>query len=234
MNFRRNKEQLDAGEIYVSVRAPEHILARFTNSGPPSPEPKIDDEALVHDSILGPWSAVGARTYLSETRLGAWSYFVTDGSAVYADIGKFCSIAQGVRLNPGNHPHWRAAMHHFAYRAKTYGLANTDDEAFFEWRRSHKVSLGHDVWCGHGAIILPGRSVGTGAIVAAGAVVSEDVPPFTIVGGVPARPIRERFERRIQDAILDIAWWDWDHQTIKANLADFQSFDAAAFVEKHG
>ena len=234
MEFKRKDEPLAEGETYVPVKAPEHILARFTNKAPPTPEPDIDDEALVHDSILGPWTAVGARTYLSETRLAAWSYFVTDGSAVYSDIGKFCSIAQGVRINPGNHPHWRAAMHHFAYRAKSYGLADQDDEEFFEWRRSNKVTLGHDVWCGHGAVILPGRSVGTGAIVAAGAVVASDVPAFTIVGGVPAKPIRERFDRSLQEAILDIAWWDWDHSKIKDNLSDFQTFDAAAFVEKHG
>ena len=219
-------------KLTFSVKAPPELLERFANPAS-GPAPRIDPQAIVHDSILGPWTEVYARTYLSEVRMGAFSYIVSDASAVYSDIGKFCSIAQGVRINPGNHPHWRAAMHHFSYRAKSYELAEEDHEPFFQWRRDNRVTLGHDVWCGHGAIILPGNTIGTGAVVAAGAVVTKDVAPFTIVGGTPARPIRERFDKRLQDAILEIAWWDWSHEKIKENLADFQSFDAEEFVEKH-
>lgn len=233
MKLRLEHTPREADETYIPFKAPPELIERFANP-PTGPEPRIDDAAIVHDCILGPWTAVYARTYLSEVRMGAWSYIVSDASAVYTEIGKFCSIAQGVRINPGNHPHWRAAMHHFSYRAKAYDLAEEDYEPFFEWRRRDKVTLGHDVWCGHGAIILPGNTVGTGAVVAAGAVVTKDVPPFTIVGGAPARPIKERFDKKLQDAILEIAWWDWPHDKIKAHLTDFQTFDADAFVEKHG
>ena len=233
MKFRLEDAPRDADEIYVRLKAPPELADRHAN--PPSgPAPRIDEQAIVHDSILGPWSAVYARTYLSEVKLGAWSYIVSDASAVYTEIGKFCSIAQGVRINPGNHPYWRAAMHHFSYRARAYELADQDHEPFFEWRRNAKVTLGHDVWCGHGAIILPGNTVGTGAVVAAGAVVTHDVAPFTIVAGVPAKPIKTRFEPELQQAILDIAWWDWPHEKIRENLADFQTFDAADFVARHG
>ena len=232
MKLRLKDREREPGYVYIDTAAPPSTIERFMN--PPSgPAPRIAEQALVHDSILGPWTAVGDRSYLSEVTFGAWSYVVTDASAVYADIGKFCSIAQGARINPGNHPHWRAAMHHFSYRAKSYELADEDYEPFFEWRRTDKVTLGHDVWCGHGVVILPGRSVGTGSVVAAGAVVTKDVPPFTIIGGVPAEPIRERFGRRVQDALMDIAWWEWDHAKLKSHLVDFQTLDADAFVEKH-
>ena len=110
---------------------------------------------------------------------------------------------------------------------------HTDDDEFFDWRRSHHVNLGHDVWIGHGATLLAGVSIGTGAVVGAGAVVSKDVAPFTIVAGVPARPLRERFPKEVQDGLLQLAWWDWEHDRLAVALEDFRTLDAYAFVEKH-
>ncbi|MET3526515.1 DapH/DapD/GlmU-related protein [Phenylobacterium koreense] len=196
-------------------------------------EPAINPEASVHDCVLGPWTRVGARTSLSEVTMGAFSYIVNDASANYAQIGKFCSIARDARINPGNHPTWKAAQHHFSYRAVSYRLAEADDQEFFEWRRSHRVVLGHDVWIGHGATVLPGVTIGTGAVVGAGAVVSKDVPPFTIVGGVPSHPIRERFPKAVQDGLLALAWWDWRHERLADALEDFRRLDADAFVAKY-
>ena len=78
-------------------------------------------------------------------------------------------------------------------------------------RRSKRVTIGHDTWLGHGSTILPGVTVGDGAAVGAGAVVSKDVAPYTIVAGVPAKPIRERFDRKTAERYQALAWWDWDH-----------------------
>lgn len=219
---------LGDGETYID-RFPK--VARVGTS--PGPEPHIHPEAHVTDSILGPWTRVGARTSLSEVSMGAYSYIVTDSSAAYTEIGKFCSIARDVRINPGNHPMWRAAQHHFSYRAVSYDMGAEDDAEFFEWRRSHRVVIGHDVWLGHGVTILPGVSIGTGAVVGAGAVVSKDVAPFQIVGGVPARPIRERFPKDVQEGLLALAWWDWPHEKLAAALEDFRRLDAHEFIARH-
>jgi phosphonate metabolism protein (transferase hexapeptide repeat family) len=219
---------LDDGATYVG-RFPEAPRTK-ANGGP---APQIHPDASVHDCVLGPWVRVGARTSLSEVSMGAYSYIVTDSSAAYAEIGKFCSIARDVRINPGNHPTWRAAQHHFSYRAVSYELGDADDGEFFEWRRSHRVVLGHDVWLGHGVTVLPGVEIGTGAVVGAGAVVTKDVPPFTIVGGVPSQPIRERFPKAIQDGLLALAWWDWEHERLGEALEDFRRLDADAFLAKH-
>ncbi len=197
------------------------------------PEPHIHADAQVSDSILGPWTRVGARTSLSEVSMGAYSYIVNDSSAAYSEIGKFVSIARDVRINPGNHPTWRAAQHHFSYRAVSYAMGPEDDAEFFEWRRSHKVTIGHDVWLGHGVTVLPGVTIGTGAVVGAGAVVSRDVPDFPRVAGVPHLPIRGRFPKPVQEGLLAIAWWNWDHERLAAALEDFRRLDADAFVEKH-
>ena len=195
--------------------------------------PTIDPTATVRSSHLGIFTEVGARTSIVESVLGDYSYVVHDASIIYAEIGKFCSIAASVRINPGNHPLERAALHHFTYRSRQFGLGE-DDPAFFDWRREHKVTIGDDVWIGHGATVLPGVTIGTGAAIGAGAVVSRDVPPFTIVAGVPARPIRERFPKPVQKGLLAVAWWNWSHDRLRNALDDFRVLSAAGFVKKYG
>jgi len=184
------------------------------------------------DCELGPYTEVGARTRLTETTMGAYSYIVNDSQAIYTRIGKFCSIAAMTRINPGNHPMERAGQHHFSYRAASYGLGENDD-GFFDWRRADAVTLGNDVWVGHGAILLPGVTVGDGAVIAAGAVVSKPVAPYMIVGGVPARPIRPRFPAAIGERLQALAWWDWSHARLANALEDFRNQNVEAFLEKY-
>ncbi len=196
-------------------------------------QPWIHDTARVTDSTLGAWTEVGARTRMAETTMDHYSYVVEDCHIIYASIGKFCSIAAQVRINPGNHPTWRASQHHWMYRAEAFGLGE-DEADFFQWRRDHHVAIGHDVWIGHGAVVLPGRSIGTGAAVGAGSIVTKDVPPYTIVAGNPARPIRRRVDEATEAALIELAWWDWPRDQLAAALPDFRSLDAAGFVAKHG
>lgn len=196
-------------------------------------EPRIDPTAKVIDSTLGTWTAVGARCLIQETVLGDYSYTSNDCDIIYSRIGKFCSIAAQVRINPGNHPLWRAALHHFTYRSRSYELHPEDDQEFFDWRRSHPVVLGDDVWIGHGAVILPGVKIGTGAVVGAGAVVTKDVRPFTIVAGVPAKTLRRRVPLEVERALMRIRWWDWPREKLAASLEDFRKLDAGEFAAKY-
>src|SRR5262245_42679457 len=142
-----------------------------------STTPLVHPTADVRDSRLGAYTEVGARTCLLEVALGDYSYVVNDSDIAYTAIGKFCSIAAMTRINPGNHPMDRASQSHFTYRASAYFPGEADEPEFFEWRRGQPVTIGHDVWIGHGAIVLPSRSIGTGAAVGAGAVVTRDVEP---------------------------------------------------------
>ena len=196
--------------------------------------PLIHDGAVVVDCQLGRYTEIGAGTQMSHTRFGDYSYITWDCHVTGSEIGKFCSIAAQVRLNPGNHPVWRASQHHFTYRSRQFGLAEADDEAVFAWRRDNAVTLGHDIWIGHGVTVLAGVSIGSGAVVGAGAVVSKDVAPYAIVAGVPARPIRARFPAVIAGRLQALAWWDWPHDRLRAALPDFRSLSVEAFLEKHG
>lgn len=197
-------------------------------------EPLIDPTARVRQATLGRYTEIGARTAFVESSMGDYSYVVNDSDVIYTTIGKFCSIAAHTRINPGNHPMQRASQSHFTYRASAYFDDAEDDAEFFAWRRSTPVTIGHDVWIGHGAIILPGRSIGTGAVVAGGAIVTKDVAPYTIVAGNPARPVRRRFPEEIAERLLALAWWDWPHAKLREGLDDFRKLPVEAFLEKHG
>jgi phosphonate metabolism protein (transferase hexapeptide repeat family) len=196
------------------------------------PSPFIHQDAKIVKSRLGAYTEVGPRTAIQETVMDDYSYITNDGNVIYSLIGKFCSLAAMVRINPGNHPMHRAAQHHFTYRSRQFGLGEDDPEVF-DWRRSEKVILGNDVWVGHGAVVLAGVSVGNGAVVGAGAVVTKNVAPYTIVAGVPAKVVRLRFPKEIQEAMERIRWWDWPHQRLKETMKDFRKMSIDAFCEKY-
>ncbi|MDQ0999482.1 phosphonate metabolism protein (transferase hexapeptide repeat family) [Phyllobacterium ifriqiyense] len=195
--------------------------------------PLVHETATVQDSTLGRYTEVSERCRISEATLGDYSYIMQDGAVWCAKIGKFANIAASVRINATNHPTWRPTLHHFTYRSAEYwDDAGVDDE-FFEWRRSNLVTIGHDVWIGHGSTILPGVTVGDGAVIGAGAVVSKDVAPYTIVGGVAAKKIRDRFDPHTAERLQRLAWWDWDHAKLRAGLDDFRTLEIQEFLEKH-
>ena len=151
---------------------------------------------------------------------------------IYARIGRFCSIASHVWINPGNHPMHRVTQHHMTYRRAMFGFGDTDDAEFFQWRRDHLVTIGHDVWIGHAAVIMPGITIGDGAVIGSQAVVTKDVAPYTIVGGVPAKPIRERFSRDVAAQLQAIAWWDWPRETLEERILELN--DLETFLATYG
>lgn len=202
-------------------------------SKPLTAAPNVHPTATVIKTSLGRYTEVGPRTSLNEVTLGDYSYIVNDGEVDYTTIGNHCSIAAMVRICPGNHPMWRATTCHFTYRASKYWPDEPDDAEFFAWRRSTPCEIGHDVWVGHGAIILAGRKVGNGAVVAAGAVVTRDVPPYAIVAGNPARVVRERFPQAVQAELEAIAFWNWSHDQLRLALSDFRSLSIEQFCEKY-
>jgi hypothetical protein len=194
-------------------------------------KPTIHDTSLVIDSCIGEWTDIGPNCSLVESTFDDYSYAADNVSIIYAQVGKFCSIASHVRINPGNHPMDRVTQHHMTYRRVEYGLGEADDAAFFEWRRAHQCVIGHDVWLGHAVTVMPGVRIGTGAVVGSGAVVTKDVGPYEIAVGVPARAIRQRFADDVIATLLRIAWWEWDRAALEARFDDLR--DVPMFLEKY-
>src|SRR5215213_2486883 len=107
-----------------------------------SEEPMIHDDCVIVDSNIGAWTEIGRGTMIIESSFGDYSYTAGDVDMIYTEVGKFCSIASYVRINPGNHPMQRVMQHHMTYRRKAFGFAETDDTEFFEWRRAHRCVIG--------------------------------------------------------------------------------------------
>ncbi|ATY86131.1 acetyltransferase [Kyrpidia spormannii] len=193
--------------------------------------PHVHETAQIIQSDLGPWTSIGPRSVIEQSTIGDYTYTAGDVQIIYANVGKFCSIASHVRLNPSNHPMWRVTQHHCTYRRVQYGFGEEDDREIFAWRQAHPVTIGHDVWIGHNAVVMPGVTIGTGAVVGAGAVVTQDVEPYMIVVGVPAKPLRPRFPREIAEKLLAVAWWDWTREQLVERMPDFN--DLQVFLEKY-
>lgn len=197
-----------------------------------SREPTVHDGAVVTGCCLGAWTEIGELTSMENTSFGDYSYTGPWCILQNAEVGKFANIAAAVRIGPTAHPMDRATLHHFTYRRALYGFG-ADDDAFFEARRVRVSHIGHDTWLGHGAIVMPGGARGRRGRHRGRAVVTHDVPPYTVAAGVPARVIRERFPPHLAAELSRIAWWDWDHDTLHARLADFL-LPAGDFVQKYG
>ena len=196
-------------------------------------EPVIHPSAQLRNAKLGRFTALAERVSFKDSELGDYSYVERHAEIIYAVIGKFCAIASDVRVNALNHPMERVSQHKITYRPNEYFLGKKLDQGFRDERMMKKVVIGHDVWIGHGAIILPGVVVGNGAVIAAGAVVSKDVAPYSIVAGVPARSLRNRFPPDIAERIARLAWWDWPHDRLADVVEDMARLSAEAFVEKY-
>lgn len=137
-------------------------------------------------------------------------------------IGKFCSVACGAKFlfNSANHALSSLSTYPFPIFFEEWGLEKEDvAEA---WDNKGDIIIGNDVWIGYEAVILAGVTIGDGAIIGTRAVVTKDVPPYTIVGGVPAKPIKKRFSDETISALLEIQWWNWPEEKIARNISAIQ------------
>lgn len=137
-------------------------------------------------------------------------------------IGKFCSIACGAKFlfNSANHTLQSLSTYTFPLFYEEWEQEVNPAKA---WDNKGDIIIGNDVWIGYEAVVLSGVTIGDGAIIGTRAVVTKDVPPYTIVGGVPARPIRKRFSDEDIELLLAIKWWDWPVSKISASMKYIQS-----------
>jgi virginiamycin A acetyltransferase len=199
--------------------------------------PLVLPDGTVHPNMVNlnrvidhPGIEIGDFTYANDfdppvdwaARLAPYLY---PGAPERLVIGRFCQIAHGVRFITASANHAMTGLTTFpfpvfdpttidAYKATFTGLPDT--------------VVGNDVWIGHGALILPGVRIGSGAIIGAGSVVVRDVAPYTIVAGNPARPIRARFPAETIERMLAIAWWDWPLDRIRVAVPGLLEADLEA------
>lgn len=139
-------------------------------------------------------------------------------------IGKFCSIAYGAKFifNAANHTLTSFSTYPFPLFQNEWDETATVDES---WDNKGDIIVGNDVWIGFDAVIMSGVHIGDGAIIGTRAVVTKDVPPYTIVGGIPARTIRKRFDDTVIELLQKIKWWDWETTKIMEHIQIIRSGD---------
>lgn len=138
-------------------------------------------------------------------------------------IGKFCSIACGAKFifNSANHTMSSLSTYPFPIFYEEWELDRKDVSN--AWDNKGDIVIGSDVWIGYEAVILSGVTIGDGAIIGARAVVTKDVPPYTIIGGIPAKPLKKRFQEAVISSLLKIKWWNWPKEKITQNISAIQS-----------
>ena len=140
-------------------------------------------------------------------------------------IGKFCSIACGAKFlfNSANHKMASLSTYTFPLFFEEWDLEK--ENVAQAWDQKGDIIIGNDVWIGYEAVILSGVTIGDGAVIGCRAVVTKDIPPYTIVGGVPAKPIRKRFDEETIKELQKIKWWDWPEEKIAGKIPAIQAGD---------
>jgi acetyltransferase-like isoleucine patch superfamily enzyme len=174
----------------------------------------------VSNSAMEYGSSLGHDAVLINSRLGRYSYISKGARVANADIGPFCSIGIDAVIAPGFHPINGVSTHPIFFSAG--GQAATVWRGTTIAEENDRVQIGPDVWVGTRAVILDGVRVGVGAIIGAGAVVTKDVSPYAVVGGAPAKKIKERFDEATINRLLASEWWMLEAEEIKANLSFFE------------
>ena len=198
--------------------------------------PRTGDKEIVYlkDVVTGPNIEIGDYTIYNDfvrdprhfEKNNVLYHYPVNGDRL--KIGKFCSIACGAKFlfTSGNHSMQSLSTYTFPIFYEEWGLGGKAIRS--AWDNKGDIVLGNDVWIGYEAVILSGVTIGDGAIVGARAVVTKDVPPYTIVAGVPARPIRKRFDEETIAKLEALRWWDWDEEKIKRCIPAIQSGDIDA------
>ncbi|MBY7733841.1 CatB-related O-acetyltransferase [Francisella philomiragia] len=168
----------------------------------------------VSDCSFGIYTTLYDEIFLKNVSIGDFTYVASKTHIHQTKIGKFCSIGPGCRIGLGKHPTSRFVSTHPAFFSisKQSQVTFVDRNYFTEFEN---INIGNDVWIGANVLVIDGVNIGSGAIIAAGSVVTKDVPPYAVVGGVPAKVIKFRFEEDEVEKLLKVKWWDMDIEYFK-------------------
>lgn len=198
---------------------------------------RVSKFALVKNTVLEGGNDIAKLSKVEGCNIGFGSYIASYSKMFKCHIGRFCSISQKVQIVFGNHPTSKFVSTYPAFytRNTQSGFSYVDKDKFQEYTYIDKdkkwyVEIGNDVWIGYDVKIMAGVHIGNGAIVAAGSVVTSNVEPYTIVGGVPAKEIRKRFSDEDIAFLEELEWWNKELSWIKEHAEDFE--DISRLKEK--
>jgi acetyltransferase-like isoleucine patch superfamily enzyme len=189
----------------------------------------IYEKCLVDKCVLGDYVHIYSGSVLIDSEVGLCSYVTPNCYASHVSIAKFCSIGPELRAGQGNHPLNLVSTSPVFYSASGQSGLSFVEQSIIE--ECHPISIGNDVWIGSRVFMRDGVKIGDGAIVAAGAVVTSDVSPYSVVGGVPAKIIRQRFSDDNIAELLRIQWWNWPLDTIRRASVLFAQEDIRKFID---
>lgn len=189
----------------------------------------VGDYSRLLNCNLGDRVAIQRNAMMYNVDIGRFSYTGKNFTAWHSSIGSFCSISWNVSIGGANHDYTRTTTHSFLY-SSDFGIVDGNKVGYDRFELPCVV--GHDVWIAANACICRGVTVGTGAVVAAGAVVTKDVEPYTIVAGIPAKPIKKRFDDEVIELLLKSRWWEFPENIIKENFDLFNSHTDLAIANK--
>lgn len=177
----------------------------------------IGEDSYVTNSVFGDYVQINRRNQIDDVTIGCRTYTGANTSLHHAEIGKYTSISWNVSLGGAARHHYdRIALHPFM-QLKQFGLVDENEEINFP-----RTKFGNDVWIGMAASIISGITLGDGAVIGAGSVVTKDVPPYAIVVGSPARIYKYRFDEITIEKLLKWKWWDWPEAVIRENIHIFR------------
>lgn len=207
-----NNKMASGAKIYKNTYVKNCVLGE---------DAKIGDFGRLENSHFGKMSDIQRFAMIYDSEMGDYSYCGRNFTAWHCKIGKFCSISWNVSIGGANHDYNRVSQHAFLYSPQFQIIDSYKEQKYN--RFTDNCEIGNDVWIACNAVICRGVKVGDGAVVAAGAVVTKDVEPYSIVAGVPAKQIKRRCSKELATRLIKSAWWNLPSEIIRKNIDLFNA-----------
>ena len=224
-----NKYVQHREEERESIKRQKEIAEMFSDSNFSS------DARYTKDTFIEGKCIIRSNANIKDSKIGFGTLIGFNSDLYNSKIGRFCSIASNVKICPFTHPSDFVSTNVSFYNTINtnvpFGKSKTDVKESLTTPDGYFTEIGNDVWIGEDVLIKGGVKIGDGAIIGMRALVTKDVPPYAIVGGVPAKIIRNRFDEKTVDALLKIQWWNWPVDLIDERREDFA--DIESFIKKY-